>query len=712
MNAQLIQRRQAAADRHDRARARFPNRTGPEFQAEILAVINELTAISGLASTQNGDKRERGITSYWTGLAFMDLADATSDDFQKMVYLQTALGSYQVAEQLLGDEVSSTAAKIQVHIGSAFQNLSGGTDAGKLAQAKAHYEKAFQIAQQTDAALAQQVTGLITSVKQMQMLSGMLSTADTQIDALMAELNASHVEPESKTEPKPEPKSESEPKPENHALQDLFGQLKDEVEKDKEAGKVDAGKMPQLDAMMKQLQEMVDGYSGEDLESTLSGGGDVREKMQGMLSSIRNPSYGKEGPSSESRNAQVHALWMELKVAVGQDAMAFGGEKENKERIGLYRDVAAAGTAINATGDDAPALRQLEQHSLRVLALRARQFLLRKHLMYARPVWQTPLQATDANFVFYIGDAAVEKTLAAACLFSGRTLSEPVAGENIAELRWAQMGKASICVFDMTAAADRRAEICYALGIARTLGKPCIVVATPGQRLPFDIDEVPLRLQGDAQDTQRIAEALTQADFAPVRPANDASVDATVAFLKARFGAASAFSGVQAGLLQPGMDPIELKSVARSLLATVGTQGHALIQPPWKPAYPAAGRKQLFHVMPFGKAWSSRVREQVRATCTRHAVHYVRGDEAEGQEIIRSIWDEICLATHVLVDLTDFNENVALELGMAHALGKQVLIVLQEGTDRRKFPMLAKYRTLRYGANGEGLSEMIEKFII
>jgi hypothetical protein len=83
----------------------------------------------------------------------------------------------------------------------------------------------------------------------------------------------------------------------------------------------------------------------------------------------------------------------------------------------------------------------------------------------------------------------------------------------------------------------------------------------------------------------------------------------------------------------------------------------------------------------------------------------VRGDRVSDPRIIRSIWEEICRATHVLVDLTDFNANVALELGIALTLGKKTLIVGQGDTVDRLFPSVAKLRVHPYKV-GTGLADL------
>ena len=91
----------------------------------------------------------------------------------------------------------------------------------------------------------------------------------------------------------------------------------------------------------------------------------------------------------------------------------------------------------------------------------------------------------------------------------------------------------------------------------------------------------------------------------------------------------------------------------------------------------------------------------------------MRGDEVPDPRVIRSIWDEICRASHVLVDLSSFNANVALELGLVHGLGRHALVVGQDDTVRQLFPAVRKVRILPYSlAEGStSLSDAVERFI-
>jgi hypothetical protein len=115
----------------------------------------------------------------------------------------------------------------------------------------------------------------------------------------------------------------------------------------------------------------------------------------------------------------------------------------------------------------------------------------------------------------------------------------------------------------------------------------------------------------------------------------------------------------------------------------------------------------VFHVMPFSESWSNAVRDTVRASCNTHGFVYKRGDEADEGRIIQSIWQDICAAHSVLVDLTGLNINVLIELGMAHALGRIVLTVRQAGLKEPLPRNIEKLRVLDYDSPA-GLSRLLE----
>ncbi len=121
--------------------------------------------------------------------------------------------------------------------------------------------------------------------------------------------------------------------------------------------------------------------------------------------------------------------------------------------------------------------------------------------------------------------------------------------------------------------------------------------------------------------------------------------------------------------------------------------------------------------MPFGPSWAAELMEIVTSACntSNEPIVYIRGDQSPDSDIISSIWDQLCQASHVVVDLTGFNANVGIELGMAHTLGRNVLIMVQDDINLQYPLVIAKMRIHRYSileANGmKSIRQMIDKFL-
>ena len=68
------------------------------------------------------------------------------------------------------------------------------------------------------------------------------------------------------------------------------------------------------------------------------------------------------------------------------------------------------------------------------------------------------------------------------------------------------------------------------------------------------------------------------------------------------------------------------------------------------------------------------------------------------QRIIDGIWNEIAGASAVLVDVTGHNPNVALELGLTHALGRHYRVIAQGKPEDYRFRSLEKVQVTAYGS--------------
>ena len=117
--------------------------------------------------------------------------------------------------------------------------------------------------------------------------------------------------------------------------------------------------------------------------------------------------------------------------------------------------------------------------------------------------------------------------------------------------------------------------------------------------------------------------------------------------------------------------------------------------------------------MPFGPKWAEKAVDAARAACDAVGVEYIRGDEVEDPNVIRSIWEEISRASHVLVDLTGFNSNVALEAGIAHTLGRPTMLTgRKEAVMDGLFTNISKLRVHPYRKPSEkGLDASLKEFL-
>jgi hypothetical protein len=105
--------------------------------------------------------------------------------------------------------------------------------------------------------------------------------------------------------------------------------------------------------------------------------------------------------------------------------------------------------------------------------------------------------------------------------------------------------------------------------------------------------------------------------------------------------------------------------------------------------------------MPFRPSWADEVRDAARSVCTDLGFIYRRGDEAEEGRIIQAVWDDLCRANVVLVELHGGNLNVMIELGIAHGLGRPVLAVQKSGAQDLRPRHIEKLRVHTYNTADE-----------
>lgn len=123
------------------------------------------------------------------------------------------------------------------------------------------------------------------------------------------------------------------------------------------------------------------------------------------------------------------------------------------------------------------------------------------------------------------------------------------------------------------------------------------------------------------------------------------------------------------------------------------------INPIFGPASYAIDPRLTFVLMPFTEELTEIYQTFVKPVVESAEFSLVcrRADDIKSNRaVIQDIWKSLCEARFVIADLTGFNANVLYELGIAHTLGKETILIYQRGADV-KFPFdLTHIRRIEY----------------
>jgi hypothetical protein len=260
-------------------------------------------------------------------------------------------------------------------------------------------------------------------------------------------------------------------------------------------------------------------------------------------------------------------------------------------------------------------------------------------------------------------------------------------------------------------------SVCYELGIAYCLGVPAVIVTRVDQGIPFDLDLTPVAVSGDpSSDRAALGDAIDEALYGIQRVAAGDSVAATWDYFLQTWGHGLPDEKQRDSVAQmkteAGADAITSARLIGYGISLIKGNPPTLAYPIRPGRYPDAARR-CFIVMPFRDHVAAGYR-LIAEQCVKANVAAIRGDVTSDQQILRSIWDELGYATHVTVDLTDFNPNVCLELGIADTLGRASFLIGRPGTEKALFPCLAKRRLNVYTgepANDKAVGEALARFL-
>ena len=115
--------------------------------------------------------------------------------------------------------------------------------------------------------------------------------------------------------------------------------------------------------------------------------------------------------------------------------------------------------------------------------------------------------------------------------------------------------------------------------------------------------------------------------------------------------------------------------------------------------------KLIFLLMPFTEEWSDRIWKRIlKPICNNSGFEVIRADDLYGHAIMEDIWKGINIANIIIGDITNRNPNVFYEIGIAHALGKNVILLTQKIEDV-PFDFMG-YRFIVYRDNIDGYEKL------
>ena len=132
------------------------------------------------------------------------------------------------------------------------------------------------------------------------------------------------------------------------------------------------------------------------------------------------------------------------------------------------------------------------------------------------------------------------------------------------------------------------------------------------------------------------------------------------------------------------------------------------IKPPFKTVKFELNHDRCFHLCPFMPPFNEIYTDHVAPAGRTAGFDVERADEIFGTgSIIEDVWQRIGSSGVITADVTGRNPNVMYEIGMAHTLGKPVVIMTQTMED---VPFdLRQYRCLVYQHTPRGCTQLEEK---
>jgi len=149
--------------------------------------------------------------------------------------------------------------------------------------------------------------------------------------------------------------------------------------------------------------------------------------------------------------------------------------------------------------------------------------------------------------------------------------------------------------------------------------------------------------------------------------------------------------------LQTIKDMLEQLAARKLETITVGTNKAAEFL--GTPSAPGANGNQCFIVMPYSQSWSKPVEEILRESCETAGIEFTIAKAMDGRFVAHDIWQSITGSNVIVADLSGANANVSYEIGLADAIGREVILISQD----TKIPFdFSGHRLILYENSVEG----------
>jgi DNA-binding transcriptional ArsR family regulator len=148
--------------------------------------------------------------------------------------------------------------------------------------------------------------------------------------------------------------------------------------------------------------------------------------------------------------------------------------------------------------------------------------------------------------------------------------------------------------------------------------------------------------------------------------------------------------------------------VSLSQLASVERGRSLVIQPYFGTPAPLSTGPDLFVAMPFLPSLRPIFDDHILPVARRIGLSAVRADDFFAtRSIVSDIWAAVCAARIVVADCTGRNPNVFYEIGLAHTVGRPVILITQTDDD---VPFdLRHIRYIRYEYTPRGMSDFEQR---